>query len=227
MFLSFPMFYHRFARMSGRLFTHPVSDRQVLVLAVGQTLVMFGVALICALVGLLYAHRLALPGLGRTEGLKRWALLCFVAGLALTPLDYFGLERGQMERLPELFPRPWWWALASVAGSAVGQEVVMRFGLVTICVYLLRWRGFKGHPWPATAAVSVFMSVGQLLMWRRFHFFEEFAAWQAGAYSVAFLVFQALLAEVYLRRGLWFALVLNSGLGVRIIIYSFIVPPAP
>jgi hypothetical protein len=223
MFVSAPRYYFLFQRFAPHFFNKKSPTLELLqILSVGQALIMFGVALLCCLVGFMYAHRLSLPGLGWDPGLKKWGPLALALGIAAMPVFYFALDRSLVARLPEFFPRPWYLALLQAAGSALEQEVMARFGLVTIGVYLLRWRGFRGHAWPAGLIVSVFMPLAEFLYISRLAFSAVFLGWQLAVYLGLSFVFQWVQAEVYLRKGLVAALAVHFGLGLRLVLYNFL-----
>lgn len=195
--------------------------RSILALAMSQAIIFFGAALLSSLVGLLYAERLGLPGTGKTSDLKFWLPLGLAVGLLYTPFAYLLSDRRLMAGVPELFPRPWWWALAWLWGSAFSQEVVGRLGLFTIGVYFVRWFGFKGHPWPAMVVVGLFSMLSALMFNHRFQIGVRIDPSILKLSLVGVFLFQWLMCEVYLRKGLLAALSLHLGLKIKLLVYSF------
>ena len=222
MFVSYPWFYYQYKHMTLEIFSRAPTGHQLIVFAMGQSLILFAAALICSLVGFLYYDRLGLVGFGKLSDLRAWLPWALVLGILITPLLYYLADRRLMSLIPEAFPRPWPWALAWMAGSALSQEVVARFGLLSIGVYLLRWRSFKGHPWPAIAAVSVFSAFSAVIFLDRINFSARLELWQIGVLTLTIFAFQWILCEVYLRKGLLAALALHLGLSARLLIYSFL-----
>ena len=125
-----------------------------------------------------------------------------------------------MRLAPELEPSPWYLSLARMAGIALTQEVVGRFGLLTIGVYLLRRLDLSASNRPAILAVSAFAAFGAMLTASRLGLRPP--AGQLGlAVGFCFAVNWA-LGEVFLRRGLIAAICLHAGLNLKLLIYSFI-----
>jgi len=219
-FLSYPMIYYQFNHMMGKVFARPPSPEQLKLLSVGQSLILFAIAFLCSLVGFLYFERLTLPGFGRFRDLKKWLPVSLGLGIALTPLAYFAADRGLLAQIPETYPHPWPWAVAWIVGNALSQEVVARFGLLSIGVYLLRWVGFQGRPWPAITVVSGFGVLCSFLFLERMDFAARIGPWPMAFSLLAIFISQWALSEVYVRKGFMAALALHIGLGVRVVIYA-------
>ncbi|HUT55200.1 MAG TPA: hypothetical protein VM658_17555 [bacterium] len=222
MLLSLPMFYYQYAHMMRPVFAHAPTLKQLKLLALGQSIILFAPALVCSLVGFLYYERLGLPGPGRLGELKRWVPLSLLLGLALIVPSYYLTDRHMLAVFPEAYPRPWAWALAWAAGNSLSQEVVARFGLLSIGVYLLRWRGHKGHPAAAIAVVSLFAAVCSLLFFQRLGLSGLIEPRRALASLALVFGVQWVLCEVYVRKGLAASLCLHLGLSARLVVYCFI-----
>jgi hypothetical protein len=222
MLLTLPVFYYQYAHMMRSLFTRQPTARQLETLALGQSIIVFALALLCSLVGFLYYERLGLPGLGRAHELKRWAPLSLLLGLILIAPFYWLMDGKLMGLLPAAYPHPWPWALAWAAGNALSQEVVARFGLLSIGVYLLRWRGYQGHPAAAIAAVSLFAVVCSALFYARMGLSTLISPQQALAWLAMAFAAQWVIGETYVRKGLLAALCLHLGLAARAVVYCFL-----
>ncbi len=220
--VSFPLYYYNFGRLVGRIADADPTPGQVFSLAVGQAIIIFLTSFLCALVGFLYYERLSLPGPGKARDARRWLPLGLAAGLILAPAIYFLGERSAMAKVPGLFPSDPVWSLALVVGSSVTDEVVARFGLVTIMVYLLRWRGMKGHPWPASLAVSLFGALSSFLFLTRLNIDVDLTYLELAATMAFKVLVNYILCEVYLRKGLVASLCLHLGLQVRLVAYALL-----
>ena len=109
-----------------------------------------------------------------------------------------------------------------MAGTALTQEVVGRFGLLTIGVYLLRRLDLSASNRPAILAVSAFAAFGVLLTAGRLGLRPPaFQLVLAAGYHFAV---NWVLGEVFLRRGLIAVVCLHAGLNLKLLIYSFILP---
>lgn len=222
MFASYPMFYYQYSRLAAPIFAKTPTLHWLQLVAMGNAIILFASALLSALVGFLYAERLGLPGFGHWQDLRVWLPIGVAAGLALTPVGYYGLDREFIKNVPELFPRSPAWALAWAFGSSISQEVVARFGLLTICLYLLRWRRFKGHPWPAVAAVSAFALFSTIVFTTRLELVGRVDPWRFVLSLALTFLFQWLYGEIYVRRGFLAAVSFHFGLSVKLIIYALV-----
>jgi len=220
MFAVCPKFFYQFRELAGRVSIGPVSDLQVLKLALGQSLILFTAAIISSLVGLLYADRLSLPGMGRFKDLKVWLPLGIALGLFLTPVSYYLADKRLLFQVPEMFPESLHLALGWVLGSALSQEVIARLGLLTIAVYFLHWFNFKGHPWPAILVVCLFTVMNVLILSHRFRLAGRIEPQLLHLSLAGSFLFQWLLCEVYIRKGFLAAAALHAGLKIKVLVYA-------
>ncbi|MFO8058637.1 MAG: hypothetical protein R6V10_15230 [bacterium] len=220
MFAACPKFFYQFRELVHRVSVEPASDLQIFKAALGQALILFAAALLSSLVGLLYADRLSLPGLGKFRNLKFWLPAALVIGLCLTPLSYYLADRKLMNQVPEMFPDAMHWAMAWIAGSALSQEVIARLGLFTIAVYFLRWFNFKGHPWPAILVVCLFTVMNFLILSYRFKLAGRIEPGLLHLSLASSFVFQWVMCEVYLRKGFLAAVALHAGLKIKLLLYA-------
>ena len=223
MFGSLPMFHYQFKNLSGSIFTIQPTAEQIYYLSVCQSFMVFSLAFLCALVGFLYADRLKLPGFGKHSDVMFLLPVGLVLGLAFTPVWYFAFDREIFLIIPEIYPASMAWALASMMGVAISQEVIVRFGLLTIVLYFLdRW-GFEGHPWPAIAIISTFGSFGAYLFMVKFNLAELLSSYQIAILLISAFFLQWGFCEVYLRKGLLAAFYIHFGLSVKYLIYAIMI----
>jgi hypothetical protein len=219
---SFPMFLYQFEQFSGSLFTYPPSSERLFYLSLTQSMIVFALAFLCALVGFLYSERLKLPKFGRPADAPLWLSLGLTFGLVFTPLSYLAIDRQIIRLIPGVFPTHWLWASANMLGGAITQEVIARFGLLTIGIYLLgRW-GFKGHPWPAIALISLFGSFGTVVFLLKFELAQKLTLSQLAPTLMMVFVLQWIFGELYVRKGFMAALCVHFGLSVKLVIYALL-----
>jgi hypothetical protein len=95
------------------------------------------VVLIAALTGALFARRYGLAGVGDRGALRRaapWLALAPVVGVA----SYLLLGHALAQRVPQLYPTTLGWALARTLKGALFDEIVARFGMMTILCGIVR-----------------------------------------------------------------------------------------
>ena len=222
MLASFPMFLYQFRHLTGSVFSHQPSAERLFYLSLTQSFIVFALALLCALVGFLYSESLQLPEFGRPGHFLAWLPMGLVLGLVFTPVSYFTVDREIIQLVPQVFPRHWPWALGNMLGSAITQEVIARFGLLTIGIYLFRRLGFRGHPWPAIALVSLFGCAGTYIFLLKFDLAQEFLPSQiAVGLTMAFFL-QWIFCEVYVRKGFLAASCIHFGLNIKLLVYALI-----
>lgn len=221
MAVALPMLFYHFQRFSISVFKQQPDPAILYNLAMKQGVVVFALALLCSLVGFLYAERLALPGFGALKDIRLWLPLGFGAGIVFTPVSYLSLDRELIHALPEIYPAFWQSALADIVGTALIQETVLRFGLLTICVYFMR-RGnfFSGHLWPGILIVAAFGTVGAYLFLAEFELVQRLSIVQTGAALLFAFAVQWVYCEIYLRWGFLAAFCTHMGFSVKFFIYA-------
>jgi len=143
-------------------------------------------------------------------------------GLAFTPVSYFVVDREIIQCAPRVFSRHWPWALGNMLGGAMTQEVIARFGLLTIGVYLFRRLGFMGHPWPAIGLVSLIGCAGSYVFLLKFDLAQEFFTSQIALGLATAFFLQWIFCEVYVRKGFLAALCIHFGLNIKLFVYALV-----
>lgn len=222
MILSYPYFLFDLTRAAPVIFPRPPDPANLQILALGQAIILFGAALLCALVGFLYAERLGLPGRGKPASALRWSLLGLPAGIIAAPVAWFLVDQDMVRIIPGYEPSSWPVSLTRMAGGALAREVVLRFGLVTIAVYFLRRFKLSADNWPAAVAISLFAATGTFLQLGRLQCLAEFSDPRLILIVGAAFVENLVLSILYLRRGLLAAVALDAGLNLKLLIYSLL-----
>lgn len=223
MLLAYPTVLYRYSAAADLIFSRTPTDGQLQLLALGQSIVIFGLASVCSLVGFLYSDRLSLPGLGRAGSLPPWLGIGLAAGLVLAYPSWWISDRWILQTAPGMEPSPWHVSLARMAGESLTQEVIARFGLLTIGVYLLRRFEITDSNLPAIFAVSGFAAVGAAVSTGRLGL--ELSGLQMALAVLLSFARNWILAEVFLRRGLIASVGLHAGLNLKLLLYSFILSP--
>ncbi len=184
-------------------------------------LMTFGAALICSMVGFFYGGRLRLIGFGDIRDLKEKILPFLGLGLLLIPFSYLLGDELILARLPEYYPGELFTSLGQPL-IVLSQEVIARFGMVTVLVYFWRLFGLSGHPWPATIIVAAFTGFLAWLSLLNLGLIQGFDILALRIVISAFLA-NLLFGEIYIRQGLIPAIIAHLGLEGKYLIYSFLV----
>ena len=173
----------------------------------GELLSIGFVVLVAALVGTLFARRYGLAGLGDRTLLLRGRKLLLAAPL-LGVASYLLFGRAIAARVPGYYPSSLGWALGHALKGALFDEVVARFGMMTILCGIVR------HPVVANVLQAAFFTTLALLGLSFFGLRPGASAlflWSLGATFVTHL----LLGAVYARLGLGVAMLFHLGLGIQ------------
>jgi hypothetical protein len=222
MLSAFPMFLYQFRHLTGAIFSHQPSAERLFYLSLTQSFIVFELSYLCALVVFLYSESLQLPEFGGVGHFLTWLPMGLVLGLVFTPLSYFAVDREMIQLIPRAFPRHWPWALGNMLGGAVAQEVIARFGLLTIGIYLFRRLGFRGHPWPAIALVSLFGCAGSYIFLLKFDLAQKFLPSQIAAGLTMAFFLQWIFCEVYVRKGFLATSCIHFGLNMKLFVYALV-----
>ena len=219
---SFPMFYHHFDRLGHYIFPHFPVEKALFRLALSQSLILFMLAFLCCLVGFLYAGRLHLPVFRQDVNLKSFLTAGLTIGLLLTPVSYFLFDRAIMLRIPDIYPRTWYWAISNMIGTGISQEVILRTGLFTIGVYFFRRTGIERNPWPVSVVISGFAAAASYMLLSKFQLSERLDFWKIVLAQSAVFIRQMLFCEIYLRKGLSASILFHVGMEVKLLVYVFL-----
>jgi hypothetical protein len=217
---SFFTFVHQYNHLWESIFNQLPTSREIFYLSLAQAFIVFSLAVLCSLVGFLYSDRLRLPGFGHFNDLFIWLPGGLAVGTFLTPFSYLLFDREMLRLTPGIYPNSWEWAVATVVGGAVAQEVIVRFGLLTIGVYLLQWIGYHRHPWPAIAVISTGGAGGVILFIAKFDLFQNLPVPHILTALLFAFVLQWIFCETYLRKGLVATICIHIGLAVKFLIFS-------
>lgn len=217
---ALPMLVYHFQYLSGHFFSHPPDIPQVYRLAVKQSVLLFLPVMLCSLIGFIYAPRLRLPGFGVLRDMLFWLPAGLLAGALFSPLAYLVLDRHAMQILPALYPLSANEALAEMLGIALTQETLVRFGLLTIAVYLFDRNRNGRYLHYALVVIACFGSAGMYMFLQRVGLYPLLSPWQAGISLVMAFALQWFYCRIFLRYGLLAAICLHFGLNLKYLIYA-------
>ncbi|MBI4699936.1 MAG: hypothetical protein HY744_02015 [Deltaproteobacteria bacterium] len=173
------------------------------------------VVLMCSLMGALFAERYGLAGLGDRASLRRGWWLFALAAPAIGIASYLLFGRELAERVPGFYPGSLPWAGLRAVKGALFDEVVARFGMMTILCGVVR------RPWAANVLQAAFFTVLGLIGLPFFGLHPVPSAYFAAA-VIASLAVHLFLGAVYARLGLLAAVACHLGIGSKYVLHALV-----
>jgi hypothetical protein len=172
-------------------------------------LFLLGVLLfLCGLVGLSFAPRHRLPGLGLTKQVARDLPLVIFGGLALAVVTFFLFDRYFYDVSPVSYPTSILMLVCLPVKGAVTDEVILRLGMLTLAVGLLKQRD---------AGVMLVAGLAALMSLRYFQFLgiQMGFNYMVIVHLLISFVGNLALGYLYVRRGLMHAMIFKAVYGTR------------
>jgi len=163
---------------------------------------------LCALVGLSFAPRYRLPGLGLSRQLVQDLPLLVFGGLALAALTFLLFDRYFYAISPGSYPTSPLMLLCLPVKGALTDEVILRLGMLTLAVGLLKHRG---------AGIMLVAALAALMSLRYFQFLgiPMGLNYVMIAHLLLSFVGNLVLGYLYVSRGLMHAMILKAVYGSR------------
>ena len=105
-----------------------------------QLFLLFIICFLSFLVGLVFTKRINLPGLGNRNNIVRSLPFLLIIGMALIGMSYFFFDRHFYQISPLSYPKDLLYLISFSLKGAFAEEIILRFGLLTLCVGLLKNR---------------------------------------------------------------------------------------
>lgn len=180
-----------------------------------QLLGVLFICLICSVVGILFAKRYKLAGLGSLQNLKQSLPFVFAFGIGGAVVNLLLFDGHFRKVAPGYYPAIWYWALLVPVSQAISQEIIARLGMLTII------KGVVKNFWAANLLHAVFFAALGL---RAF----KLADVQIGfnyltVYAVVAAISASLIAGwLYRRYGLLTTIFAHMLYGLRIFVLALI-----
>ncbi len=170
---------------------------------------------VAALVGSIFAKRYRLAGLGTFADLRRSLLLVLTAGPALSIFSYLAYGLAIVDVVPGYYPRQVIWALAVVAKGVLFDEVVARYGMMTI------FAGVTPKLWLANLLQATFFTA---MVFKSLSFYGLAVVWNAYFLSSLATAFGSHLiyGGLYAKRGLYAAMALHLVVDLRFVAHALV-----
>jgi hypothetical protein len=168
---------------------------------------------LAALIGSVFAERNKLAGIGDLGAVRRaWRYVAVAPVLAVA--SYFVFGRALAARLPGWFPSELEWALLYAIKGAVFDEVVARYGMMTVFAGLTRI-------WVANLLQAIFFTA---MIWKGLGFFGMAASWDGPfiAAVVSSFGLHLLFGGVCARHGLLSAMCVHLVYDLRFALHALL-----
>ncbi len=166
------------------------------------------VVLVAALVGTLAARRYGLAGIGDGALLRQSRWLLLLGGPAFGVASYLVFGRALAARVPGIYPISLGWALGHAVKGALFDEVVARYGMMTILCGVVRNHRL------ANALQAVFFTILAVLGLSFFGLRPSLSAFFVANVVATFLT-HVVLGAVFARYGLAAAMLFHLGVGIQ------------
>lgn len=180
-----------------------------------QLSLLFVICLLSAVVGFTFGKRYILPGFGVFRSYIQDLPWLIAAGTGLLIISFVFFDRYFFNLSPGSYPKEYFYLMAIPFKGAVAEELILRFGLVTIGV------GICKNRFAAVVLVSVFAT---LLSIRYFTFIGMDIA-----FSYIFIVqviltllVNCILGYLFVTRGLVYAMTIKFVLGFKYLMVAVI-----
>ncbi|MBW2528803.1 MAG: CPBP family intramembrane metalloprotease [Deltaproteobacteria bacterium] len=173
------------------------------------------VVLVVSSVGALFAKRYGLVGVGSVADLRRARLWVLAVAPALSLATYLLFGRAIAARVPGYYPEELYWALAKALKGALFDEVVARFGMMTILCGIFR------RVWLANVLQAAFFTVLAVLG-LSFYAVEPTASVYFAVSIAASVGIHLLLGWTYAKYGLVTAMALHFVYGLKFLLHALL-----
>lgn len=170
---------------------------------------------VAALVGSFFSKRYRLAGIGSLDQLQRALPVIGIAGPAMGAVSYLVFGRAIAELVPGYYPTEVVWAVAVIAKGVLFDEVVARYGMMTI------FAGVAPRPWIANVLQAIFFTA---MVFKSLGFYGLNVDWNAYfVLSLCASFFSHLVfGWLYSKRGLSAAMGLHLVVDLRFLIHALV-----
>ena len=180
-----------------------------------QLFLLFIVCLLSAVVGFTFGKRYELPGLGTLQGYKKDLPWLLIIGAVLMMASYLFFDRYFYLLSPGAYHEEYIYLIAIPFKGAVTEELILRFGLVTIGVGICRNR------YAGVVLVAIFAT---LLSIRYFTFIGVDIAFSyifVVSVIITFLV-NCILGYLFVTRGLAYAMTVKLVYALKYVLVALV-----
>lgn len=116
-------------------------DQNLWTFLIIELVMLFIILFLCSVIGLSFSERYALPGLGDFKKFLKSIPILFVVGAIMIALSFIFFDRFYFQISPQSYPAEFKYLFTLPFKSALTDEIILRLGLTTIAVGLLRSKG--------------------------------------------------------------------------------------
>lgn len=176
-----------------------------------QLTILFLLLFLSSMIGLTFSKRYSLPGFGDFKKFLKSIPLLIVAGGVMIALSFIFFDRFYFEISPLSYPAQYKYLVSFPFKGALTDEIIVRFGLTTIAVGLLR---SKGAGVVLVSALSAFFIIKYNQFVGIVPEFEYLFVCQLFVAFISNLIF----GYLYVKHGLYYAMGLKFVFGLKYIV---------
>ncbi len=205
-----PYFYHMLSvsMKTQAQFSMPHGFFTVLSL---ESILLFFVCFLSSISGFSFSGRFQLPGFGDLRRFRETFPALLIVAVVVGGLTYLIFDRHFFYMSPESYPNDTWYLVSYPFKLAFTNEVVLRFGLVTLAV------GFLKQRIGGVIAISAIAAIFSMKYFRFLGMDYPYNYIFISQFVIAFFV-NFILGYVLITRGLIYAMILHFLFGIRLVV---------
>ncbi len=203
-----PYVYHMLSVSTKSPAQFPMPHDFFAIMSLELTLLFF-VCFISSISGFSFSNRFQLPGVGDLRRFKETFPVLLIVAVVVGGLTYLLFDRHFFYISPESYPSNKWYLVSYPFKLAFTNEVVLRFGLVTLAVGLLKQR-IGG-----VIAISAIAAIFSMKYFRFLGMDYPYNYVFISQFVIAFFV-NFILGYVLITRGLIYAMTLHFLFGIKL-----------
>ncbi|GEM_PF-969802 len=213
MLFTIPYFYYLVVAVPAEIGS--TENQGVWLFLVIELFMLFVLLFLSSVIGLSFSKRYDLPGFGDVKKFLKSIPILFVIGIVMIAVSFFFFDRFYFELSPQSYPGEYKYLLTLPFKGALTDEIILRLGMTTIAVGLLRHK---------EAGVVLVSALSAFLVIKYNEFVGIPLQFDYLLISQLFLSFGAnfLLGYLFVRYGLLFAMGLKFIFGLKYIVVTLL-----
>lgn len=214
---TIPYFYYLLAVVPNE--SEMPLDQNLWTFLIVELVMLFIIIFLSSVIGLSFSKRYTLPGFGDFKKFLKSIPILFVVGAVMIALSFIFFDRFYFQISPQSYPGEYKYLLTLPFKGALADEIILRLGLTTIAVGLLRSKG---------AGVVLVSALTSYFIIKYNHFIGiplQFDYLFVSQLVISFIA-NLLLGYLFVSYGLLYAMGLKFIFGLKYIVVIFLLGTA-